>query len=99
LLIDAYAVYGLGRLNKSTYPEDAEAVFEVRITGPGKWDLRNGDNTLMTVEFGAPRLPEGRVDRGRFDDICGRILGEYDSEALCALTLASADGSNRSILA
>jgi DisA bacterial checkpoint controller nucleotide-binding len=98
LLIDAYAVYGLGQLNKSTYPEDAEAVFEVRITGPGKWDLRHGDNTLMAVEFGAPRLPEGRVDRGRFDDICGRILGEYDSEALWELTLASADAAHGTML-
>lgn len=98
LLLDAYAVYGLGRLNESAYPNDVEGVFEVRITGPGKWDLRHRDNTLMTVEFGAPRLPEGRVERGRFDDICGRILGEYDSEALWKLTLASVEAAHGTML-
>lgn len=96
LLTDGDDVYGLGRL-KEDYPGD-ESVFQVLVVGNGIWELHHADVALATVEFGTPRLPRERVRRERFSDVCRRVLGECDSDALWALTMSAADAEHGTML-
>jgi hypothetical protein len=97
LLTDGNVVYGLGRL-LSDYPQESESVFQLLVSGDGVWELRHANVALATVRFGAPQLPEERVRRERFEDICGRVLGENDSDALWALALSAADAEHGTML-
>lgn len=97
LLTDGHAVYGLGRL-RADYPEASESVFELRVTGDGEWELAHFGVALAKVEFGAPKLPKQQLRRERFDDICSRIFGEYDREALWNLASAAREAEHGTML-
>ena len=97
LLTDGRAVYGLGQL-RADYPEASESVFELRVTGDGKWELAHAGVALAQVDFGAPKLPRPQLERERFDDICSRIFADYDGEALWALADAAKAAEHGTIL-
>lgn len=88
LLTDGHIVYGLGHLREG-HPEDSESVFKLIVTHDGTWDLTHGDVALATVGFGAPKVPEQQLQRQRFDDVCSRIFGDCDRDALWALADAA----------
>jgi hypothetical protein len=97
LLTDGSVAYGLGR-QSADYPEASESVFQVLIIGDGVWELHHADIPLATVQFGAPRLPEQRLQRVRLEDIAGRVFQEHDSDALWALATAAADAEHGTML-
>ena len=88
LLTDGHSVYGLGHLQEG-HPGDVESVFKLIVTRDGTWDLTHAGITLASVEFGAPKIPEQQLQRERFDDVCSRILGDCDSNALWGLADAA----------
>jgi hypothetical protein len=98
LLVDGFEVYGLGQWAELEPFAEASDIFEVRVIGPGEWTLRCMGTDLMTVEFGAPRIPERPVDRGRFEGVCARVLGLYDGAALWALTESAAEAAHGTML-
>jgi hypothetical protein len=97
LLTDGSEVYGLGWL-RADYPAASESVFQVLVLGDGVWELRHDSVPLAVVQFGAPRLPEERVRRDRFDDVCVRVFGECDSDALWVLATSAADAEHGTML-
>lgn len=96
LLSNGHAVYGLGQL-QADYPKEPESVFQI-LVGDGFWELRHTDLRLATVRYGMPRLPAERLERGRFDDVCQRVLGHCDSEALWQLAMSAADAEHGTML-
>ena len=55
----------------------------------------------MSVTNGAPRLPEQRLRRERFDDIASRVFansGGCDLDALWSLAAAAADAEHGTML-
>jgi hypothetical protein len=100
LLTDGTRVFGLGEI-KPDYDSDTEAVFEVLVLGHGSWELRHDGTPLMSVTNGAPRLPEQRLRRERFDDIASRVFansGGCDLDALWSLAAAAADAEHGTML-
>ncbi len=97
LLTDGDEVYGLGRLLKG-YPADSESVFEVLVVGDGTWELRHAGIGLATVQYGAPRLPEEPVRRDQFDDVCSRVFGECNTDALWALATSAGKAEHGTML-
>jgi len=88
LLSDGHIVYGLGHLGEGQSP-DSESVFRLIVTDDGTWDLSCGDVRLATVDFGAPRVPAPKLQRSRFDDVCRRVFGDCDENALWELAVAA----------
>jgi len=100
LLTDGDKVYGLGRI-RADYDAASESVFEVGVVGHGSWDLRHAGTTLMTVEHGAPRLPEPRLDGARFEDTMRRVFassGGCDADAVWGLAKAAAEAEHGTML-
>src|SRR5438128_2664718 len=73
LLTDGAEVYGLGAFSGTSV--EPESTFEIRIIGQGAWDLLCDGQPLMSVQYGAPKLPRPRVAWERFEDLAVRILG------------------------
>lgn len=96
LLTDGRAVYGLGRL-RTDYPQESESVFRI-LVGDGFWELQHADLRLASLRYGVPRLPAERVEYERFTDICQRVLGDCDSEALWRLVMSAADAEHGTML-
>lgn len=96
LLTDGRAVYGLGRL-RTDYPQESESVFRI-LVGDGFWELQHADLRLAFVWYGMPRLPAERLERKRFDDICQRVLGHCDSEAISRLAMSAAEAEHGTML-
>ena len=97
LLTDGSEAYGLGR-QRADYPAASESVFQLLVVGDGAWELHHAEVPLVTVQFGAPRLPGQPLQRQRLDDIAGRVFGECDSDALWALATAAADAEHGTML-
>jgi hypothetical protein len=97
LLTDGNEVYGLGR-QRDGYPAASESVFQVLVVGDGVWELHHAGVALATVQFGAPRLPEQLLRREQLGDICSRVLGECDTDALWALATSAADAEHGTML-
>lgn len=53
---DSQKILGLSTLNN--YKETDENVFDVIILGHHHWELRNGEQVLMRVQYGLPYLPK-----------------------------------------
>jgi hypothetical protein len=98
LLTDGSEIYGLGHVEHAYDPAD-ERIFQFRVTGDGKWLMRCGDTVLLDVEFGRPRLPRPRIDRGRFLDTATRLFRDgADADRLWQLALAAADQAHGTML-
>jgi hypothetical protein len=97
LLTEGSHVYGLGRL-RPDYPTESESVFGLLVTGDGTWELHHCDIALARVEFGAPLLPKQQLQRDRLDQICTRVLGDYDGDGLWALADASKGAEHGTML-
>jgi hypothetical protein len=77
LLTDGTEVYGLGAF--SGEPVEPESTFEIRIMGQGAWELLCDGRALISVQYGAPKLPRPRLERDRFQDLAVRILGSSET--------------------
>jgi hypothetical protein len=100
LLVDGAKAYGLGQVHDD-YDPISESVFEVSVMGHGNWDLRHAGIQLMTVENGAPRLPQQRLSREKFEDVAGRVFAPSvgcDTDALWDLAMAAADAEHGTML-
>ena len=100
LLTNGAVAYGLGDI-RSSYDPALESVFEVVVSGPGSWDLRHAGTQLMTVTYGAPRLPAQRLSRAEFEDTAKRLFaksGGCDPGRLWELALACADAEHGTML-
>ncbi|WP_020103943.1 hypothetical protein [Mycobacterium sp. 360MFTsu5.1] len=93
LLADGEMVYGFGRLS-SSYPTNSESVFQALVVGAGRWELLDGAGArLLSVEYGAPRIPAEPVRRDQFDEICARVLGECDVDALWSIATVARESA------
>lgn len=100
LLTNGSEAYGLGTIN-STYDGASESVFEIIVSGPGSWDLRHLGIPLMSVAYGAPRLPAERLSRTMFETTADRLfeaVGGCDSKRLWELAMAAADAEHGTML-
>jgi hypothetical protein len=97
LLTDGHSIYGLGHL-RPDYPQESESVFKLLVTGDGTWELIHAAVTLATVQYGAPQVPQQPLRRDRLIDVCHRVLGEYDTEALCDLADAARKAEHGTML-
>jgi hypothetical protein len=97
LLTDGHYVYGLAHL-RSDHPDESESVFKLAVTGDGTWELAQAGVTLAMVEFGAPKIPKRPLQRRRFDDMCSRMFGECDRDALWALADAAKGAEHGTML-
>lgn len=100
LLTNGVMAYGLGDVRQE-YDSASESVFEIVVSGPGSWDLRHAGIQLMTVTYGAPRLPAQPLSRAEFEDTANRLFaqsGGCDSGRLWELALACADAEHGTML-
>ncbi|WP_156763144.1 hypothetical protein [Mycobacterium sp. E787] len=97
LLTDGNEVYGFGR-QRPDYPETSESVFQVVVLGDGIWELSHAGVRLVTVQFGAARLPDQPLPPERLDDLCGRVFQQYDGGALWDLATAASRAAHGTML-
>jgi hypothetical protein len=99
VLTDGSLAFGFGEL-KGAYDPATESVFEVVISGHGRWDLRHAEQGLVAFENGAPRLPQQRLSRERFANIASRVFvnSACDVEKLWAMSEAAADAEHGTML-
>lgn len=69
-LADTSKIYGLGKVDAQAL----QSTYHVDFIGRHQWDFKRGDQILLRVRDGLPRLPQDVFDVGRFTDNVGRLF-------------------------
>lgn len=73
LIADSELIYGLGRLNQS-HNFETQSVFVVDFLNHYHWELKIGQQILLSSRYGEPTLPKETLSKGRFTDNFSRLF-------------------------
>lgn len=73
IITDSEKIYGFGEI-KGKYNPMEEDLFVVRFLGHYRWDLLHNGETMMSVEFKLPKLPQEKLDEKKFKSDIVRIF-------------------------
>lgn len=74
-------IIGLGKI-KGEYDVKNQDLLTVNFTGPQKWELKHGENTVLIMEFANPSLPRQKINRDVFDDLLKRTFIDIPDDDL-----------------
>jgi DNA integrity scanning protein DisA with diadenylate cyclase activity len=70
--------FGLVKLKQGIV--EAEDLFEIQMVGHHHWELKHAGNTLMSVQYGIPRLPKLRFNEDKLRTDLPRIFRNISSD-------------------